>query len=109
AASETCSQGIGEDNGVEESDESCGGASTESVAIGGSAISIEGDLASSIMRGGAARTSCSRNEARIDSRAKWGSEGGGASGSEIWIEALAICSHGMGEGMPFPNPVSSSG
>ena len=67
AASETCSQGIGEDN---RADESVRAGSIESSRTGGSAVSMVEVGDSSIATVGAVGPSCTRSEARIDSSVK---------------------------------------
>jgi hypothetical protein len=83
AGSETCSQGIGAD-------------SKEEVGAGGSGSSIATGSAAAV----SSAVASDGSEVDTDSRTQAVSGAGGVSGSTICTEASAICSHGMGEGMP---------
>ncbi len=93
AASETCSQGIGDDNETDALSDSVTGAGTT-----GSTTSTSSTAACATGVSDATALSSVRSEARIDSSKP--ASAGGLSGSTIRIEASAICSHGMCEGMP---------
>jgi len=100
AGSETCSQGIGADSTAE----AAGMDSKGVVTSHGSLFVGAGGGGSSIGTGEAAPLSStlSSNGSKVgtDSRTQAVSGGVGVSGSTICTEASAICSHGMGEGMP---------
>jgi len=97
AGSETCSQGIGAD-----STEEAAGVGSEGIVTWLCSLSVGvGGGSSSIATGDAAPlSSTNSSEVGTDSRTQAVSAAGGVSGSTICTESSAICSQGMGEGMP---------
>ena len=96
AGSETCSQGIGADSTAE-----AAGMDSKGVTSHGSLFIGGGGGGSSIATAARSSTlSSNGSEVGTDSRTQAVSAAGGVSGSTICTEASAICSQGMGEGMP---------
>ncbi len=101
-ASATCSHGIGDGRPVDDAPE------MDSIDSGIGVKSATSVGASSTGSAGMEICPSAPNEERIGSGKATGSGPEGGSGSGIWTEESATCSHGMGEGIPFTDPVSES-